>query len=274
MGEDLDARLPYESPVLAGAALASLVAVPLTMLARAAWRDDPSTDGLALRSGALLVGLDRRPDARPADIQLVPAHVRHDRARPRARRPARPVSNRRRPRTGDPVIAWDLGLYPTTPLTSDPVHVEEDDMDAIRLHGLEPLDWEECIALLSLGRVGRVGFVGAGWPRVLPVNYLMDGGVIVFRTAPGSLLSLVQGQPLTFEIDGFDEATKRGWSVCVEGYAQVDGDERDEARPELISWAPGPRPLRFAVVPDAITGRRIPMTATVADFGWIAGVVS
>ena len=42
----------------------------------------------------------------------------------------------------------------------------------------------------------------------------------------------------------------------------------------VISWAPGPRDRWFAILGDQITGRRIPMTVTPADLGWIAGVVS
>lgn len=53
---ELEARLPFGSPVLGGLALALVVALPSTVLARFAWRDDPRTDPMALVAGVLLVG--------------------------------------------------------------------------------------------------------------------------------------------------------------------------------------------------------------------------
>ena len=55
-GDDLDARLPFDSLVLAGIALGLLVAVPLTTLTVAAWVGDPRTDTLSTAVGAMLIG--------------------------------------------------------------------------------------------------------------------------------------------------------------------------------------------------------------------------
>lgn len=55
-GARLDRRLPFDSLVLAGVALAVGVAVPLTALARAAWTRSARTDDLALLTGLLLIG--------------------------------------------------------------------------------------------------------------------------------------------------------------------------------------------------------------------------
>jgi len=86
------------------------------------------------------------------------------------------------------------------------------------LHGLEALSPAECLRLLGRGRIGRVGFVRDGQPHVLPVNYIAsDAGEVVFRTTDDSLLTAVAGGPAAFEIDGYDEGAKTGWSVCVHG---------------------------------------------------------
>jgi hypothetical protein len=57
---DLDAtttsRLPWGSTVVGGIALASVVAVPNTVVAVAAWRRDPRYGRASIASGALLVG--------------------------------------------------------------------------------------------------------------------------------------------------------------------------------------------------------------------------
>ena len=55
-GEVINERLPFESLVLAGLALATIVAVPLTLLAWSAWTGGPRTDELALVVGLLLIG--------------------------------------------------------------------------------------------------------------------------------------------------------------------------------------------------------------------------
>jgi nitroimidazol reductase NimA-like FMN-containing flavoprotein (pyridoxamine 5'-phosphate oxidase superfamily) len=154
-------------------------------------------------------------------------------------------------------------------------------MDAdTRLHGLEVLTLEECLELLARGCIGRVGFSSGGQPRVLPVNYAVDlDGTVVFRTTPESSLRAVAGHPAAFEVDGFDTRYKTGWSVCVHGLGrELSGD--DDAmvarlrQLSVLTWAPGRRDVWLAVLPDEITGRRLPLAASPADFGWIAGVVS
>ena len=146
--------------------------------------------------------------------------------------------------------------------------------------GLEVLSPATCLRLLETGRIGRVGFVSDGQPHVLPVNYVAsDAGEIVFRTTDGSVLTAVAGGPATFEIDGYDERSRTGWSVCVHGPGREITEAGDVLAVRLrelnvITWAPGPRDRWFAILGDQITGRRIPMTVTPADLGWIAGVVS
>ena len=48
---------------------------------------------------------------------------------------------------------------------------------------LEVLDEAECLRLISAGGVGRIAFTGRYGPTVLPVNYQLHQGTIVFRTA-------------------------------------------------------------------------------------------
>lgn len=55
-GERLNQRLPFDSLVLAGLALASIVAVPLTVLAVLAWRGDRRAGPLSMLVGLVLIG--------------------------------------------------------------------------------------------------------------------------------------------------------------------------------------------------------------------------
>jgi len=136
------------------------------------------------------------------------------------------------------------------------------------LSGLEELNPGECLYLLAGNTIGRVGFVAHGLPHVLPVNYGVDrDGSIVFRTTSQSVLAGVGGQTVVFEVDGYDEARQLGWSVCVLGTAQRLREL------SVVTWAPGPRDRWFAITPDQITGRRLPLQVSPRDFGWLPGVV-
>jgi len=56
LGGDLNHRLPYQSPVFGGIALALIVAAPFTVLGTLAWRRDPRAGLVAAASGLLLMG--------------------------------------------------------------------------------------------------------------------------------------------------------------------------------------------------------------------------
>ena len=74
--------------------------------------------------------------------------------------------------------------------------------------------------MLGTVPVGRVSFFADGEIVVLPVNHVMDGHDPVFRTARGPKLSAAEGQDVVaFEADAYDERTRSGWSVLVNGRA-------------------------------------------------------
>jgi len=127
---------------------------------------------------------------------------------------------------------------------------------------LEELARPECLDLLARQVVGRVGLVVDGRPEVLPVNFVMDGDSVLFRTAEGSPLTKAASTLVAFEVDQIDQASSTGWSVVVHGFAEDIGDAIDGTsgrlkRLALPTWAPGARERWFHVVPDSITGRRI-----------------
>jgi uncharacterized protein len=147
------------------------------------------------------------------------------------------------------------------------------------LEGLEVLSEPECLALLARGCVGRVGFIVGGRPLVLPVNYAADElGVVVFRTSASSLLTAVAHQPVAFEIDGVDPKRRTGWSVAVQGEATeltepgTPGVDRLRSMP-VVTWAPGRRDRWFAITPELVTGRRLPVQGLEASGGWYEGIL-
>jgi hypothetical protein len=112
---------------------------------------------------------------------------------------------------------------------------------------------EECWALVGASGVGRLAVTVGGIPRIVPVNYSVASDVIYFRTAPGTILNNVALQKVAFEVDGIDPRSRPGWSVCVVG----SGSSAGRDGPDVDSWAPGARELRYRVVPDAVSGRRL-----------------
>ncbi|MGW0804034.1 helix-turn-helix domain-containing protein [Nonomuraea sp. NPDC002799] len=131
---------------------------------------------------------------------------------------------------------------------------------------LEVLAEPECRRLIEPGGIGRVAFSGSHGLTVLPVNYQMHHGAIVFRTAAGGPMDedLRTGQAgvdfkIAFEIDNIDEARREGWSVLVQGPAHhVDLEEAAGATGSKVTpWAGGERHLYVRIIPQQITGRRI-----------------
>jgi hypothetical protein len=86
---------------------------------------------------------------------------------------------------------------------------------------------------------------------VLPLNRVVDGHDVVFRTAHGSKLSAVEGQHLAaFEADHYNEQTRSGWSVLLSGRAEMVEPEADIQQlgwRGLYPWASGWRRRRRGV---------------------------
>lgn len=115
---------------------------------------------------------------------------------------------------------------------------------------------DECRRLLADATVGRVCWVSPAGLQVLPVNYGMAAGAIVFRVAPGSLLAqLVQPVDVVFQVDDLDGTTATGWSVLVHGTTvQFAGDV---ASVVPHPWAPGERTVGIAIIPSTFSGRSV-----------------
>ena len=129
--------------------------------------------------------------------------------------------------------------------------------------GLEVLPSGTCLELLASVPVGRIGFFADGELVILPVNHLVDGQDVVFRTATGSKLSAVEdGGPVVFEADSYDDLDRSGWSVVVNGSAEVIGDDAETDRLSsrgLHPWSTAAEhPFWIRIRPVSVSGRRTP----------------
>lgn len=129
-------------------------------------------------------------------------------------------------------------------------------------HGLEVLTLAESLALLRSRPLGRLAYTEAGAPAIVPVNYLVDGSVVVLRALEGAKVdTAVMGRPVAFEVDDHDPARGTGWSVVVHGRAMlIDDAERIAGyAAELDTWAvtDDSRATWIRIIADQVTGRRL-----------------
>jgi nitroimidazol reductase NimA-like FMN-containing flavoprotein (pyridoxamine 5'-phosphate oxidase superfamily) len=134
-------------------------------------------------------------------------------------------------------------------------------------HSLQTLDEAECLRLISPGGIGRLAYSGRYGLTVLPVNYMLHDGAIVFRTAQESPTGedLQTGiahaeYQVAFEIDDIDDAAREGWSVLIQGPAHHMASEAEQASVRASGvepWPAGSREHAIRITPARITGRRL-----------------
>lgn len=127
---------------------------------------------------------------------------------------------------------------------------------------IRSLDPAECRALLELDDVGRVAVVQGEVPAIFPVNYVVDGDAIVFRTDPGTKLTHGAHRLVAFEVDGLDRERRRGWSVVAVGPLEEVGPFDEEAHRRLAAlpihpWAGGEKGHLLRLVPGLLSGREV-----------------
>ena len=126
----------------------------------------------------------------------------------------------------------------------------------------QSLDRDACLALLAGDVVGRLAVIAGDRPAIFPVNYLLDGADIVFRTNPGTKFDAGQRAPVCFEIDMFDRVSRAGWSVVVTGRLEevTPYDPPAWRRISLLPldpWGPTTRARWMRLRSDWISGRRL-----------------
>jgi nitroimidazol reductase NimA-like FMN-containing flavoprotein (pyridoxamine 5'-phosphate oxidase superfamily) len=122
---------------------------------------------------------------------------------------------------------------------------------------LEP---DECWALLRSAEVGRLAVSIMDRPDIFPINFLVDHGTVVFRTAEGTkLAAAVLGRAVAFEVDGYDAAVGEAWSVVVKGSAsEIERmfEVFEVTELPLFPWITSPKPRFVRIEPESVSGRR------------------
>ncbi len=120
---------------------------------------------------------------------------------------------------------------------------------------------DECLRLLGSVQIGRVGLSIRALPVVLPVNFCLFDGDIVFRTVNGTKFhEAAKGAVVAFEADGYDIDGASGWSVLVQGASRVVADPlelRQVAALPIEPWALDGTADRFVrIAISNVSGRR------------------
>lgn len=120
------------------------------------------------------------------------------------------------------------------------------------------LDEERNWAVLAGHRLGRLVTCFERHVEIFPVNFVVDGRSLVFRTAEGSkLFTLTISSNVAFEVDGWDGTG--GWSVIARGAATEVTDADEIAHLETLPlhpWVPTVKTHWVRITPTEVTGRQ------------------
>jgi hypothetical protein len=126
--------------------------------------------------------------------------------------------------------------------------------------GISVLNEDECWQLFNDAQVGRLAFAVAGEPEIFPVNFVVDGRALLFRTAEGTKLAgLTVSSRVAFEVDGYEPDSGEAWSVVLKGEAERLDHFPDIYAAEklpIFPWQASPKQWIVRVMPAKVTGRR------------------
>jgi uncharacterized protein len=124
---------------------------------------------------------------------------------------------------------------------------------------IRELSRDECLSRLRTACIGRVAVTHRALPAIVPVNFVVDRGILFRTSSDGMLDRACRGQVVAFEVDELAEDGRSGWSVLVVGVADAvdSGEELRAIRTGLVS-ARGDATDRFVRVSmTEVTGREI-----------------
>jgi nitroimidazol reductase NimA-like FMN-containing flavoprotein (pyridoxamine 5'-phosphate oxidase superfamily) len=128
----------------------------------------------------------------------------------------------------------------------------------------EHLEVRECWRLLRGVSIGRLGVWTERDPGIFPINYIVDGETVVFRSGDGTKLrAALGGSPVALEADAVDTGSGIAWSVVLTGHAsEMERTEEtlNTVGKLLFPWHPGQKDHFVRIVPSTVSGRRFTVT--------------
>jgi hypothetical protein len=133
-------------------------------------------------------------------------------------------------------------------------------MEGVVMAELVELNDEESWKLAHSQPFCRIAWTSPSGPMQIPVNHVIDGHAVWFRTSAYSeLVREVDDERVSLLVDDIDTESRLGWSVQLRGTANVHWHETEVPEPvrKLLSWVSGPHPLWVEVRADEVHGRRL-----------------
>ena len=133
----------------------------------------------------------------------------------------------------------------------------------------EELSESVCLGLLRTVDFGRFAVTSSdGGVDIFPVNFVVDHGTILFKSAPGAKIDRVRDVQLAaFEADHHDWYERSAWSVVVKARPSVvekHAEVVDLFDVKVDAWHPGHKSHFVRLVPTSITGRRFTVQSSTA----------
>ena len=123
---------------------------------------------------------------------------------------------------------------------------------------IEVLSEPEALELLASQHLGRLVERVGERVEIFPINYVVHGTRLIFRTAPGTKLAgIVAADEILIETDRV--TNHEAWSVIARGHATILEREDELARAEQLDLRPlipTVKRVFVAITVDSITGRR------------------
>lgn len=111
----------------------------------------------------------------------------------------------------------------------------------------------EALDLLKSARVGRLGCVDNGEPYVVPINYLVDDGLIYSHSLPGRKLETLRAHPRAcLQVDRIDDDFNWRSVIAYGNFEEIRvPNDRRSVLAKLLARFPLLTPVESVLVEDA-----------------------
>jgi len=115
------------------------------------------------------------------------------------------------------------------------------------------LSEEESRNLIAAGRIGHLGCVDNGEPYVVPINYVLEEGLIYSHSLPGRKLDAMRTHPrVCLQVDQIDDDFHWSSAIAFGNFEELNSPaDRRAALGKLLSRFPNLTPVESRIVQDA-----------------------
>lgn len=121
------------------------------------------------------------------------------------------------------------------------------------------LTTSQCWEYIRQAPIGRLAVIADQHPEIFPINFVVDRGSVVFRTAEGTKLrAALESAAVAFEVDGYDDRLGFAWSVVLKGSAarlESIGEVLASEELPLFPWQAGEKNHFMRIEPVETSGR-------------------